>query len=265
MEKLLELNLDNYYSLQANIDYMSVSQFKDFLKCELYGREKALGRYVEEKTKPMQVGGYVDAYFSGRLEQYKLDNPNIYKKDGTLLKDFEKAEECIATINDDPFFLSQLVGERQNILIGEIGGVPFKGALDFETEDDITDLKCIASIREETWDNDIKKYVNFIVAYKYDIQGGVYQELVRQNRHKRKDFRLACVSKEDNPDKAIIKLPQNMLDSALELVEKLAPRYDLIKKGLVEPTMCGNCPVCRKYKRLSRVVDYNELFGGNEE
>lgn len=262
MEKL---NLDNYYSQESNMAYMSASSFKDFLKCEVYGLAKALGEYVEEKTKPMLVGGYVDAYFSNRLEQYKEENPSIYKKDGTLLKDFVKAEECIEVINNDKFFKSELKGVSQQIDTGEINGVPFKGALDFVDDDDITDLKCVASIVELTWSDDYHKYVDFIRAYRYDIQGAIYQYLEEQRTNKKKKFRLACVSKEDSPDKAIIELPQDMLDSALQLVKDKAPRYQAIKMGLIEPIGCGNCPVCRARKRLSRVMNYNELFNQGEE
>lgn len=258
---LLPLDLDNYYSKQANIDYFSVSQLKDFLKCEKYALAKINGEYIEEKAKPMLVGGYVDAYFSDRLDQYKVENPSIYKKDGTLLKDFEKAEECINTINNDTFFLGELKGEKQKIITGFIAGVPFKCALDFDDIDDITDLKCIASIRELAWNDELRKFVNFIINYKYDWQGAIYQEIERQRVDYQKNFRLACVSKEEQPDKAIIKLPQSMLDKALAQIIELVPHWELVKKGLVEPTGCGNCPVCRKYNRLDRVVDYEELFG----
>ena len=260
-KELLELTEDNYYSQQANIDYMSVSQLHDFMFCEFYGYMKALGLYVEEKTKPMLVGGYVDAYFSDRLERYKVENPNIYKKDGTLLKDFEKAEECIETINSDDFFKGELKGEKQKIITGYIANVPFKGALDFVDDTDITDLKCVASIKEKVWNDGLHKFVNFILARRYDLQGAVYQELERQDVGYQKGFRLACVSKEEQPDKAIIQIPQEMLDSALLEVMELAPRYDLIKKGLVAPNHCGNCPCCRKYNKLNRVMTYDELFG----
>ena len=260
MKDLLELTLDNYYSPQANIDYFSVSQLKDFVKCELYAMAKINGEYIEEKTKPMLVGGYVDAHFSDRLDQYKQENPSIYKKDGTLLKDFEKAEECIATIESDDFFKKELKGEKQKIITGFIAGVPFKCALDFVDSEDITDLKCIASIRELAWNEELRKFTNFIINYHYDWQGAIYQEIERQRVGYQKGFRLACVSKEENPDKAIIKLPQTMLNKALEQIIELVPHYDLVKKGLIAPQGCGNCPVCRKYNKLNRVVDYAELF-----
>ena len=262
--ELLKLDESNYYSTQANIDYVSVSQVHDFMFCEFYGYMKALGKYVEEKTKPMLQGGYVDAYFSDRLEQFKQENPQIFKKDGTLLKDFEKANECIDTINNDAFFKGELKGQKQKILTGFIGDVPFKGALDFVDDEDITDLKCVASIKEKVWDNRLHKFVNFIIARRYDLQGGAYQELERQDTGIKKNFRLACVSKEENPDKAIIKLPQEMLDNALNELVDYVPRIDMIKKGLIAPKPCGNCPCCRKFNVLNRVVDYDELFGKEE-
>lgn len=259
MEKL---DLSNYYSQQANMEYMSVSTFKDFMKCEKYALAKIKGEYVEEKSKALLVGGYVDAYFSNRLEQFKEENPQIFKKDGTLLKDFEKANEVIQVIENDDFFKNHIKGDTQVILTGEIAGVKFKGALDFLNER-IVDLKCVASIREPVWVVRDGKNVktDFIDAYGYDLQGAVYQELVRQQYGLELPFDIACVSKEEEPDKAIINIENEYLARQLELVKELAPRYDQIKKGLIEPNGCGNCPVCRKLNRLNRVLSYKEMRG----
>jgi len=259
----MELNLSNYYSQEANMEYMSVSSFKDFKKCELYGLKKALGEYVEKKTPAMLVGGYVDAYFSNRLDQFKEENPQIFKKDGTLLKEFDKANEVIKTIENDPLLLERTKGKKQLILTGEINGVPFKGALDFIAER-ITDLKVVASINERTWVNDNGRNVqkDFIDAYGYITQGAVYQELVKQWLGEIKPFDIMAISKEEEPDKEIINIGQEFLDKALQEVKDLAPRYQAIKKGLIEPVGCGNCPVCRKYKRLERVVSYKDYFKG---
>lgn len=258
----MELDLSNYYSQEANKEYMSVSQFKDFLKCERYALAKLNGEYEEEKSKAMLFGGYVDAYFSNRLDQFKEENPQIFKKDGTLLKDFEKANEVIKTIEDDPLLLERTKGKKQLILTGEINGVPFKGALDFIAER-ITDLKVVASINEKTWVNDNGKNVqkDFIDAYGYITQGAVYQELVKQFLGEIKPFDIMAISKEEEPDKALINIGQEFLDKALQEVKDLAPRYQAIKKGLIEPNGCGNCPVCRKFKKLTGVVSYKDFKG----
>lgn len=260
----MELTHENYYSKEANLEYVSVSQYKDFKRCELYGLKKALGEYVEPKSTALLVGGYADGYFAGTLEQYKIDNPQIFKKDGTLKSDYEKANECINVALNDEFFMSKLTGEKQKILTGVIGGVKVKGAIDFLNED-IVDLKLVASIRELVWNDDKHKKVDFIENYEYDLQGAVYQELVRQNYKKHKPFDIAALSKEDEPDKAIIRIEDDILEEKLKEFIDYVPRIDAIKKGLADPIGCGNCPVCRKMKKLNNVISYKDLFNKGEE
>jgi len=262
----MKLTLDNYYSKQANIEYFSVSQFKDFEKCELYGLKKALGEYEEEKSKALLVGGYVDAYFSNRLDQYKSENPQIFKKDGTLLKDFEKANEIIKCIENDKFFMEHIKGDTQVILTGEINGVPFKGALDF-LNTRIVDLKCVASIREPVWveENGKRFTKDFISAYGYDLQLAVYQELVKQTYGVILPCDIAAVSKEDEPDKAIINIESEYLKPKLDYVKEKVVRFNEIKKGNIKPIGCGNCPVCRKYNKLNHIISYKDFKGDNND
>ena len=255
----MELTNENYYSKEANLEYISVSQYKDFKKCEFYGLMKALGEFVEPKSTALLAGGYADSYFSGKLEQYKLENPQIFKKDGTLKSDYEKANECINVALNDEFFMSKLSGEKQLILTGKINGCKVKGALDF-LNDDIVDLKLVASIRELAWNDKKKKKLNFIENYDYDTQGAVYQELVRQNYKTKKPFDIAALSKEDEPDKAIIRIEDDILEEKLKEFADYIPRINAIKSGVVEPEHCGCCPCCRKYNKLNRVVSYKELF-----
>ena len=261
----MELTHENYYSIQANMEYVSASQIKDFMKCELYGLAKAKGEYVEPKSTALLQGGYMDAHFSNRLEQYQIENPQIFKKNSNeLLKDYVKVNECINVAENDPFFMEHIKGETQVIVTGTIGGVKFKGCYDF-LNTRIVDLKLVASIRELGWKyNPITKknyQTNFIDNYGYDIQGAIYQELGKQRFGEKLPFDIACISKEDEPDKAIINIDDDILENKLEEIKELAPRIDAIKKGLVPPTKCGNCPVCRKYNKLDRVVSYREFFG----
>ena len=194
MAELLKLNLDNYYSKQANIDYMSVSQLKDFIFCPRYALAKIFGEYVEPKTEPLLIGGYVDGYYSDRLEQYIENTPDLLdkrKKEKCVRQGIvDQAQDCINAIENDTFFKSELKGIKQEILTGVINGVDFKGALDFDDEDDITDLKCVASIRELSWNDKLRKKTNFIINNEYDLQGAIYQELARQKYNKRKAFRM---------------------------------------------------------------------------
>lgn len=258
----MKLTNENYYSDQVNLEYMSASQFKDFLKCERDALAKIIGETKEEPSKAMLVGSYVDAYFSGEMEQFKEQNPQIFKKDGTLLKDFEKANEIIAAIENDELLMKYLNGKHQVIMTGEIAGVKFKIKIDSLLPNCIVDQKIMSSITELIWVEKDGRNVktDFVDAYGYDIQGAIYQEIVRQNTGKKLPFVLAVTTKEDNPDKALIQIDQEYLDKALKLVEELAPHFDLVKQGIVVPQGCGRCASCRLGKKVQGVVSYQELF-----
>lgn len=268
-EQKIIINHDNYYSIETNMEYMSASQFKDFMKCEVEGLAKAKGEYVEETSKAMLVGSYVDAYFSGEMEEFAKNNPQIFKKDGSLLKDFENANNVINAIENDPLMMNYLNGEHQVIMTGIIAGVKFKIKIDSLLENAIVDQKVMSSIRERVWiEKDGKNIkVDFVEAYGYDIQGAIYQEIVRQNTGKKLPFILACCTKEENPDKALLLIDQEYLDKALKLVESLAPRYDEIKKGNISPVGCHHCPSCRKGLICEDVLSYKDFFdkGDNDE
>ena len=72
----MQLTSENYYSQEANQEYMSVSGYKDFagtygkMPCEFYGMEKLNGRWEDEKSTALLVGSYVDSYFEGSLDQF---------------------------------------------------------------------------------------------------------------------------------------------------------------------------------------------------
>ena len=256
------LNNENYYSEQANLEYMSATQFKDFLKCEKDALAKIIGETKEEPSKAMLVGSYVDAYFSGEMDEFKEKNPQIFKKDGTLLKDFEKANDIIKAIESDELLMKYLSGKKQVVMTGEIAGVKFKIKVDSLLPNCIVDQKIMSSIKELIWvEKDGRNVkVDFVEAFGYDIQGAIYQEIVKQNTGKLLPFVLAVTTKEENPDKALIQIDQEYLDRALKLVKELAPHFDAIKKGIVEPKGCGRCPSCRKDLKVAGVVSYKDLF-----
>ena len=66
-----------------------------------------------------------------------------------------------------------------------------------------------------------KGRLNWIEAWEYDLQGAVYQEIVRQNTGKVLPFFIAAGTNEsDGPDKEIIEIPQSYLDVELEHFRK---------------------------------------------
>ena len=78
------LSSDNYYSEEANRQYMSVSQFKDFngtygkIACEFEAMEKLEGRWLPEPSTALMVGRYFDSYIEVTLDEFKSRNPDIF-------------------------------------------------------------------------------------------------------------------------------------------------------------------------------------------
>ena len=56
--KPMELTGENYYSPEADRDYMSCSQYQDFLRCEAAAMAKIHGLYTPEQTEALIVGNY---------------------------------------------------------------------------------------------------------------------------------------------------------------------------------------------------------------
>jgi len=202
----MELLEENYYGKEANLKYMSVSQFKDFngtygkMACEFAAMEKLHERWMPEKSTALLVGSYVDSYFEGSLERFKEENPELFTQRGELKSSYKKAEEVIARIERDDYFLKYMSGEKQRIMTGEIDGVDWKIKMDSYIEGvAIVDLKVMESITKLKWVPDIG-YLDFVRYWGYDIQGAVYQEIVYQNTGKRLPFYIAAATKENYPD-----------------------------------------------------------------
>lgn len=280
----MELTLENYHSVEARKEYMGSTQFKDFCKCEKEALAKVNGEYEEPTTDALLFGSYVDAYFSGTLEEFIIQHPELFTRTGELKATFKNAEKVIEAIENDPQMLKACTGEQQVIMTGVIAGVKFKIAIDSyldiapekrinpNIDKVIVDRKVIKDF-DGTWVevNGRNVKLDFVMAYRYDIQGAIYQEVERQwvlehrGIDRRVPFVLAPVTKEEVPDKALIKLDQDVLDAALQEVIEKAPRFDAIKKGKITPQCCGKCNVCRKNKKVEGVTSYKKFFGEEEE
>lgn len=137
----MQLTSENYYSQEANREYMSVSGYKDFagtygkLPCEFHAMEKLNGNWEDEKTTALLVGSYVDSYFEGSLEQFKKDNKEIFTQKGDLKSDYKQAENIIARIERDKYFMKYMSGQKQVIMTGELFGTKWNGyKLTYEAE-----------------------------------------------------------------------------------------------------------------------------------
>lgn len=96
------LTAENYYSKEADKEFMSVSQYKKFagclgrLGCEAKAMAELNGEWEDEKSTSMMVGSYVDAHFDGTLDLFRAQNPEIFTKQGALKAEYRRAEEVIS-------------------------------------------------------------------------------------------------------------------------------------------------------------------------
>lgn len=261
------LTAENYHSPEARKHYLGASMFKEFLKCEVMGLAKVNGEFDDKKTDALLFGSYVDAYFSGELDEFIAKNPELFTNKGALKAQFKTVEDVIYAIENDPMLMKYLNGEKQKIMTGEIAGVPFKIKMDsYHAGKLIVDQKIMKDM-EDVWNDEKHKYVDFIENYGYDLQGAIYQEIESQNSesHEKLPFVLAVTTKEEYPDKELIEIDQYFLESALDLVKEKAPRYWSIIQGKTTPVGCGHCPACRKIKQVTGVKSYNRLFKEKED
>ena len=261
----MQLTEENYYGLEANREYMSVSQFKDFagtygkMMCEFTALEKMEGRWNPEKSTAMQVGSYVDAYFEGSLERFKSENPDLFTQKGELKAPFKKAEEIIARIERDEYFMKYMSGQKQVIMTGELFGAKWKIKMDsYIPGVAIVDLKVMASITKLEWVRDLG-YLDFVRYWGYDVQGAIYQEIVRQNTGEKLPFYIAAATKENEPDIRIIHVQDNYLAEAMSMVEMSMPRVLSVKNGEAEPDRCELCDCCRHNRVLTRPISLADL------
>lgn len=251
-----KLTADNYHSVEANRLYMSTSQVKTFLSCEARAMAELSGEYVRETTTALLVGSYVDAYFSGELDAFKEQHPEIFKQRGGGLKaEFIQAEQIIARIESDPLFMQYMRGRKQVIKTGTIGGVPFKIKMDsYIPKKTIVDLKIVRDFQPIYKPGEGR--MSFIEAWQYDLQGAVYQAVEGRSL----PFIIAAATKEKVPDIALIQIPQHYLDASMALLLNELPHIAEVKEGREPPKRCEKCDYCRATKKLTSVVMLDDMF-----
>jgi hypothetical protein len=254
----MKLTQRNYFSRKASMEFMSVSQFKAFQKCPHSALAEVKGKYKREKTTALLVGSYVDSYFEGTLPKFIKQNPEIFNKNGTLKADYKQAEVIIQRILKDRLFTEFLSGEKQVIMTGEINGVKVKIKVDSLHPDKIVDLKIMKDF-ESVYSPEFGRQPWF-EAWNYDLQGAVYQEIVRQNTGKILPFYLAAATKEKVTDIDIVQLDQKMLDYALDRFKRDVEYFDAVKQGLIEPPRCEKCVYCKETKVLEEPTQSEEFY-----
>ena len=261
------LTADNYYSDAADRLYMSNSRFKSVYGTPVHpiACPDAAINGPKAESEALLIGGYVDSFFEGPIafDNFKTEHEDqlMMKSKKDYLKFVKDADAAIEKVKKSNHFMDFAgKGDHQTIMVGTIAGHDFKIKMDaYHKDDKIVDVKYVKSA--DLIYNAVKKdYITFIEDYGYNIQGAIYQEIVRQNTGKKLPFYIAYITKESEPDFDVVEIPQQMLDEALEYVKmKLTatPYADI----LANPKMCGRkkCKWCLSKKIVATPKTYDEF------
>lgn len=265
------LTSENYYTAEANERYMSVHQYLDFVGhlgvqgCEARAIATLKGEFIPPTTSAMLVGSYVDSYFEGTLDDFKNEHPECFtkatkNKEPQLKSEFKKAEKMIARCERDDYFMQTMSGEKQVILTGFLFGCDWKIKMDSYIPDvAIVDLKTSANIHQ-SWRVADYGYCSFVEYWGYVLQLAVYQKIVEINTGKKLPVYISVVTKEEEPEIAVINIDQMALDHALNEVEMNMPSVLALKRGDAEPIRCEKCDYCKSTKKLSHAISYQDLI-----
>lgn len=274
---MVELTQENYYQDTSRLSY---SRYKRYKQCQAKAYAVDNGIWVEERDEtPLLLGNYVHSYFESpeAHEKFMAENDEKLlaktgKNKGNLKSDFVIGNKMIESLRVDDGFSRLYHGypdddvRKEMIVYGEIEGVPVKGKLDSVnlSRGYFVDLKTMKSIYAEEWNADLRKRVpaavNNILNFGYQGQLGLYRELLKQMTEQ--EFRplIVAVSKENVPDKDILKIDEEWLGEGLDnLKADIVEVWDVIQ-GKQKPKSCGHCDYCRSQKKLNAVISLNDLI-----
>lgn len=274
----MKLTKDNYHSIEANQEYMSHSQYQDFIKCEEMAMAKLSGKYSEGNADALLIGSYVHAYFEGEaaMKEFKGSHPELFSSRGAtkgeLKSTYQIAEKMIDTLRNDALCMSVMQSDKnaqcykEVIFRADFAGCTWRIMIDAykPSAGYFADLKTTKSIVEGQW-KQVEEFANekywlkvsFIEAYNYWMQMAIYSEIERiaNNRASRLEPVIVAASKEDPPDKAVITMADDArLDDELIEIERKMPRILAVKAGNEPPRRCESCAYCRATKKLSKVI-----------
>ena len=270
----MNLNIENYHSAEANAEYMSNSQYGNFMDCPAQAVAKLAG-YDSAPKACFEVGGYIDinlltpeeypAWFARHhgalVETGCLSKRDSTKKNAPLVL----ADQMIARAKADPVFMQYLVGDHQKMYTFEFGGVMWRGALDVFNLDlkRIVDLKSTKSIVDMEWTDFRTIYdtieentpfnhkVPYYVLRGYWRQLALYRYAVEYNEGFVPECFIAAISKEKVTDIDVIQFDiEEEFQRELNDIKMNLPDVMAWKSGEKVAPRCGRCGFCRETKVL---------------
>ena len=182
----MELTPKNYHSPEADAEYMSSHQWREWITCPSRAKARLDGRYVEEPSEALLIGSYVDcmlltpddvpafeaehaAELFSRPTKDRLAAAGLVSGKATIDDVLQQhpeaavlgepragaqmARSCADRVRRDPGMMAALEGERQVIVKAQLGGVWWKCMVDVlrRAELRIVDLKTTASLARSDW------------------------------------------------------------------------------------------------------------------
>lgn len=265
-KKKLNLNKENYYSTQANLQYMSVSQFKNFRECEAKAVAVLKSEYKEPTSNALLVGSYVHAAFESDdvFQSFlKENNGAIFKSRGNgKYSDFETADRMIETLKSDKFAMFALDGEKEQIFTAQLWGADWKIKVDNINHQlgFFSDIKTTQDLHKRYWSDKYDGWVSFVEAWDYVLQMAVYRRVLQENLGQTYTPYIVAVTKENPPNKAVLHFDESRFDFEYEYIETYLPRILDLKSGKEEPIRCEKCDYCRSTKLLNNTMEIGELI-----
>jgi hypothetical protein len=207
----MQLTKENYYTKEADMAYMSVSQLKSFMSCEAKTLAKLKGEFVEEDKSSFLEGHYLHAWNEGVLDEFQKNNLEIYKYSNPTKgkkEAFISIDNTIEALKKDEIVMEMLEGQKEVIMTANLFDVDWKFQMDIYNPEKnrFADLKFMNDVNKKFWDNSIKGYINFVKQYKYHYQMVLYAilEQLATGREDTLEPYIIAISKEQPPRKFIL-------------------------------------------------------------
>lgn len=258
---MITLNEQNYFSLEAELEYMSNHLWGNFMECEAKTMATLKGEYEQPDRECFKVGHIMEAVIQGR-DYTEIEG--IYQKNEKLYAWASKAVAMAERAKKDKMFMSMMTGEAQGIYTGEIAGLAWKCKTDcvnHETQA-ITDLKSTKDFEDDWMVVDGKnKKVAWYHIHGYQRQLLIQRELVEQKTGLEYLTLIAGVTKQDPPDIALVLFDdEDAFGRELFEIELRAERVKAVWKGKEKSIPCGKCDWCRGVKVLTNFEVAESLY-----